>query len=50
MVLHEKQTHANHADYRANYLTHSDFLMEQVSRRGDDEDWGEGEKCLCDAR
>jgi len=50
LFLHEEKTDANDADDCANHLTHSDFLMEQESRRGDDENRGEGEECLRDAR
>jgi hypothetical protein len=47
--LHKKQRHTNHADDRTNNLPDSDFLMEEKSCRGDDEDGRKRKKGLGDA-
>ena len=38
------QTHSNYTDAGSADFANSNFLVEKDSRRGDDEDWGEGEK------
>lgn len=49
-ILHEKQTHPNHTDHRADDFADRHFLVEEDGGGGDNEDGGEGEEGLGDAR